>query len=337
MDQPTSVQIAEVCCLLMKGLARTDVRRETGVGRNTIEKVDKVLAAHGFTSSGGAGNATRKVISRSRGQKPRLDLQKMRELCRDFARDSRSIAVEMGCNDTSVIQHRKKFELEWAAQGIEIPKCVCGRQLRHSGLCPPLLRLRLLERGRRTSLTLSEEELREVERRFRAGDSMREIGAAVSMTGIQIDQYARRTFTPDSKAERLKAKELRRLATREAKKRASALRPLWPNATDPKKDALFAAIDQSVPRAIEPCLRDDITSQAYLEVLEGTIDRGALREGVKRVQSRVYANFAGRWGTISLDQPARVGDIALCEMIADPGPSPFELTEQRQSDRRKIS
>ncbi|AHE52810.1 hypothetical protein NX02_05355 [Sphingomonas sanxanigenens DSM 19645 = NX02] len=73
-----------------------------------------------------------------------------------------------------------------------------------------------------------------------------------------------------------------------------------------------------VPRTIDRALRDDMISEAYLQVLEGRIKGNATPTDMKKVISGVFRRFANKWGDVSLDEPVSAGsDTLLRDMIPE--------------------
>jgi hypothetical protein len=160
----------------------------------------------------------------------------------------------------------------------------------------------MVEAGIASVCTLEAETQKDVRDRLLRGETMRSIAERVNLKKEQIHSFLR-TFDADERQQRraaLKTTAGRRRAEKLSRKIA---RPL---ATNPAIDSLYARISAAIPRGIDPALREDMISEAYVESLEGLIREENFLQGVRKVRGRVFRAFANPWGDISLD--ATLGD-----------------------------
>lgn len=283
--------LADVCARLLNGESRTSITKRWGIGGTTMNSMTETLRRHGL-----------KVEARPA---PRFDANREDELHRLFrttTRSNREISATTGIPLSTVNGSRRRFNLEVVKSGEELPRCECGQYLHHARLCWARHRQNMKNAGIASVRTLAPEVAEDVRRRLLRGETMRSIAERVSLKKEQIHSFLR-TFTAEERQQRELA-----FRTSAGRRRARALarKIARPHATNPSSDPLYARISAAVPRGIDPALRDDMISQAYLEVLEGQLKEDRLAEGVKKVRGRIFQAFANPWGNVSLD--AALGD-----------------------------
>lgn len=211
----------------------------------------------------------------------------------------RQIAVATGLGQQAVCIAAKPFIAIMRATGT-LPSCECGQPRFHPRICsrtagpggtpdtPEML-------ARRAAVIAA----------IMKGDTYKAIGAIFSIDRASVRKYLR--FLTPAQRERRKSLERARLA--EAKTRVS--RPI--------RDRLYRRIASYVPRWLDHHLHDDVTSEAYLALLDGTIAEADLRENVERFARVARDSFASKWGHRSLN--ARLftdSDSTLADFIPDP-------------------
>ncbi|WP_324748815.1 hypothetical protein SH591_08840 [Sphingomonas sp. LY54] len=281
-----AAEIADVCARLIIGESRRSIIKLYGIGSDTVARIEDALRKGGVT-----------LAKRSRGP---IDAQQhalVQELLRTTSKSNREIAAETGVSHGTVAIARHRFNIELVQAGGELPRCDCGQYLHHPRLCWARQRQNMMNAGMRSLVTMEPEMRADVRRRLLGGEAMRTVAERVGLKRSQILSFVQ-TFTRDEREQRKAA-----FRVGAGRRRADALRRsiTKPKATDPTTDPLYARISAAVPRGIDCTLRDDMISQAYLEVLEGRIKEDQLADGVKKVRGRIFQAFANPWGNLSLD------------------------------------
>ncbi|MBB4857207.1 transposase [Novosphingobium chloroacetimidivorans] len=81
---------------------------------------------------------------------------------------------------------------------------------------------------------------------------------------------------------------------------------------------LFARIRRAVPSGLEQSLRDDVTSELYLAVLQGDITIDAIERHARTYVGRAFTLWASAFGPQSLDAPLGTDDDrSLADLIGD--------------------
>jgi len=282
----TAAAIADVCARLINRESKTSIQKRAGMGGSTIDRIIAALQEHGLALDGYVA--------------PRFDADRearLHELFRTTNMSNRRIVGETGVPLSTVNKSRERFNLALVQAGGELPRCGCGQYLHHPRLCWARTLDSMKRKGVASVHTLEPETKADVHRRLLMGQTARSIAERVGLSKALVRSYLR-TLTREERQQREAA-----FRTNAGRRRAAsaAKRIARPFATNPTSDPLYAAIAAAVPRAIDPALRDDMISQAYLEVLEGRLTKDQLVEGVKKVRSRIFQAFANPWGNLSLD------------------------------------
>lgn len=84
-------------------------------------------------------------------------------------------------------------------------------------------------------------------------------------------------------------------------------------------DPLYQEIEQLVPSGLPPDIRDDVISELFLAVLDGSLSRDRLQSGGRAIMDRAIDNCgACRWTALrSLDAPITESGMTLADIIAD--------------------
>ncbi|MEG3176156.1 hypothetical protein U1872_07950 [Sphingomonas sp. RB3P16] len=286
----TVTRVAELCARLINRESQASIGRTMGVHSKTLEKAIKALRAHGVAIE------TRKPSRLSPEREARLH-----NLFRSTLMSNRAIVAETGVALESVNKSRRRFNAEVLKSGGELPKCDCGQDLHHARMCWVRHRQHMKNSGIRSVVTLSNEDQIEVRNRLLAGDTVRSVAERFGLPKMSVGGFLRSLSSDDRRVRN--DTFLVAAARRRASKLADSISR--PRATNPAADPLYAEIAKSVSRRIDPALRDDMISQAYLEVLEGRLDPKHLREGMRKVRGRVFSAFANPWGNLSIDAPTR--------------------------------
>lgn len=294
----TAAALTDVCARLIKQESKTAIQKQTGMGGTTLNKMLDELRRHGLVAE------ARPAV--------RLDAERearLHELFRTTALSNRDIERETGVCLSSVNKSRTRFNYELVKAGGELPKCDCGQYLHHARICWARLHENMKAHGVRSVHTLDPAVKADVHRRLVLGQTARSVAERAGLTKDLVRAYLR-NLTAEERLQRDLA-----FRTNAGRRRAAdaAKRIARPLATNPAHDPLYAEIAAAVPRGIDPALRDDMISQAYLEVLEGRLTKDRLAAGVKKVRGRMFQAFANPWGNLSLD--AALGDDAGRSMI----------------------
>lgn len=84
------------------------------------------------------------------------------------------------------------------------------------------------------------------------------------------------------------------------------------------KDTLYSRINAAVSRLLAADIRDDIISDTYLALLEGTLDESEIEARIKRFESRTIGTYASKWGPASLDEEIGDDGFSRLAFVADP-------------------
>lgn len=294
----TAAALADVCARLINRESKSSIQRLTGMGGTTIDKIIVALQKHGLALEGHPAH--------------RFDPERevrLHDLFKTTTLSNRQIVAETGVALSTVNKSRERFNVALVQAGGELPRCDCGQYLHHPRMCWARLHDTMKRSGVASVHTLEPEKKADVHRRLMMGQTARSIAERIGLTKALVQAYLR-TLTSEERQQReaaFRTSAGRRRAAKAAKKIAR------PHAINPASDPLYAEISAAVPRAIDPALRDDMISQAYLEVLEGRLTKDRLAAGVKKVRGRIFQAFANPWGNLSLD--AVLGDEAGRSMI----------------------
>ncbi|MEG3178167.1 hypothetical protein U1872_18145 [Sphingomonas sp. RB3P16] len=296
-------RIAELCARLIKRESQSSIKREMGMHGKSVQTAIDTLRAHGVEIE---------TIAPSRfspEQEARLhDMFSSTEL------SNRAIVARTGLQLDTVNKSRRRFNAGVVRSGGVLPKCDCGQDLHHARMCWVRHRQHMKDRGIRSVVTLSIDDQGEVRNRLLAGEAVRLVAEHFGLPKMSVGGFLRSLNSDDRRVR--EDTFLVATARRRAAKLANAISN--PQATNPTADPLYAEIAKSVSRRIDPALRDDMISQAYLEVLEGRLDPQHLREGMRKVRGRVFSAFANPWGNMSIDAPTREdGSGSWVENIPD--------------------
>ncbi|MDB5583356.1 MAG: hypothetical protein JWR80_8532 [Bradyrhizobium sp.] len=284
----TVALVAEVCARLINRESQMSVQKCTGLAGGTIKKAIAALRAHGIVVE------TITAVRFDAAKETRLH-----EIFRTTQLSNRDIEKATGVSLTTVNKSRGRFNAELVRKGGDLPQCECGQYLHHARMCWARHRQHMKDHGVRAVVTLEPFEQEHVRRRLLAGVTMRSEAERTGLPKMSIGSFLR-TFTPEERRRRDDSFVIASARRRAVKLTRSIARP---RATNPTADPLYAKIACAVPRGIDPALRDDMISEAYLEVLEGRLDPKHLREGVKKVRGKIFRTFANPWGNRSLDAP----------------------------------
>lgn len=288
----TAGRVAEICARLINNESQTSIQRHTKVGSYTIGRIVAALREHGVP-----------LETIARGTLDNVRKAELHKMFSTTLMSNRQITLALKIKLDTVNRHRKLFNAAELRAGRELPKCDCGQYLHHPRLCWARNHQQMKARGMRSIVTLGAEQQEDVRRRLLRGETLRSIAALVS-----VPKYGVRNFLARLSIEERRERQDCFLVTAARRRAAKMARELSrPKATNPNIDPLYAQIAKAVPRGIDPALRDDMISQAYLEVLEGKLDTSRLAEGVRKIRGRVFKAFANPWGAASLNALASDG------------------------------
>ncbi|MDB5688461.1 MAG: hypothetical protein JWL91_337 [Sphingomonas bacterium] len=187
------------------------------------------------------------------------------------------------------------------------PQCGCGRDRFHPYGCVDSY-VKSGRNGEMPGRTVTEAEeltgirLRAIEM-IKAGDRWKHIDAAIGRSKGCARKYLR-FMTAEDVAARTALDATRRDSLRRESKGGRAKRPKAPVfAPTPIRDALYLRIAAAVPRWPSPALRDDIISEIYLAVLDGSLREDDVVSSAKVYASRVSLRLENSRATRSLDEP----------------------------------
>jgi hypothetical protein len=202
----------------------------------------------------------------------------------------RSIAAKLGINYCTMRPYAGPLIALMRAAGT-LPSCGCGKERFHKYPC---IISRQICPERRDAI-VSE---------ITTGELYRDIGVKFGIGRLSARNYLR-YLTPAQRRRRL---DLQRSRRPEA---AAEARPFGDN--------LYARIATAVPRWLTNATRDDVISEIYLAVLEGTLDAAAIEANVARFARAGAAAYESKFGPRSLDE-RRFDDSerTLAETIPDP-------------------
>ncbi|CCW15777.1 hypothetical protein EBBID32_1050 [Sphingobium indicum BiD32] len=211
----------------------------------------------------------------------------------------RQIAVAMDLGNQAVSRAAKPFIAIMQATGT-LPLCQCGQPRFHPRICgrtagvggkadtPEML-------ARRASVIAA----------IMTGETYMEIGTRFGIDSSAVRQYQRH-LTPAQRDRRKAMERARRMETA-------------PSVSRPIRDHLYRRIASYVPRWLDQHLHDDVTSEAYIALLDGTISEADLRENVERFARVARDSFASKWGHLSLNAKMFAdSDATLADLIPDP-------------------
>jgi transposase-like protein len=109
-----------------------------------------------------------------------------------------------------------------------------------------------------------------------------------------------------------------------------------PSFATPFKDEAYARIARAVSRFLPADIRDDVISDAYVALLEGTLAEADIETRIRRFENRVIGSFANKFGALSLDEGrGEDGTFSLMQTIADPSAAvAFDLALYRGFEAR---
>lgn len=116
-------------------------------------------------------------------------------------------------------------------------------------------------------------------------------------------------------------------ATRETEKKACPTRPF--------SDGLYARIASAVPRNMSDATRDDIISEMYLAVTDGTLREDDIEANARRFSSSAIGLWESKFGPRSIDVPMfDDGSKTLADVLPDPAAlAAFAALDEMQAGR----
>lgn len=288
MRRPIVVaKYAEIVAGLLSGQSIAAVHIRTGVSYSSVRNFAKALIAQSVPIS---IRAPTRADPQKRAQ--------IVELINANDLSNRAIAKVVGCSLDVVNKVRLKQRAQQLANGGEVPTCGCGRVLHHPYGCRYRRARDQIAAGNQCVAALSAEEQGSIRTQLLAGTPLPRIAQLHNFPKQKIQTFLN-GLSDEDKAVRKAA-----VLTRNARKRAMRLADAVPKpvSTNPLNDPLYSEIARYVSHRIDPALRDDMIMEAYVEVMEGKLDRSALRDGMRSIRRRVFNGFANRWGHLSLDE-----------------------------------
>lgn len=214
------------------------------------------------------------------------------------------LARVLSLNPITITPRVRKFREELIASGRN-RQCACGRPAYHSKACSARAS------ARRGGAVVSLDTVERVRRLLLANLTKEQIMRREGLTVGQVALIMKTHLTPAEK-------EARQAVTRS---RAALLRGKIERVGSDilaRRDTLFNRISDLVPRGIDPALRDDAISEAYVAVLEGEVEEEHLAANVKKFVNAAYRDYASKWGPLSLDMAMSEDDErSHIEMIED--------------------
>lgn len=186
------------------------------------------------------------------------------------------------------------------------PKCGCGRDRFHPYGCTDSY-----AKGARddcfpghtkaeTAILLARREA--IIDAIMTGDTYSDIEQRLGMSKKSARKYLR-FMTPAQIAQRKRMEEARGIKTGEAR---------------PFRDALYARIASAVPRWVTDVTRDDIISEMYVAIREGTLREDDIEANAQRFATKAVAMWESKFGPRSLDVPLfEDGNTTLGDTIPD--------------------
>jgi len=203
-----------------------------------------------------------------------------------------TIAAKIGVDRSTVLKHARPMHGELAAQGVT---CGCGRVLGHRYRCsarPAKVRNELSPSQRKVAMAS-----------LLRGDSPATATNAVGLArGVRacVDRLLR-SLDCAQRAERDRAIQQRL-------KRRRLLH-------DAK---LMARMESSVPRNLEPALRDDVIAELRLALVDGDVVPSEIEAAAERYARRAIARWQSKFGPRSLDEKMTGdSDLTLSGIIGD--------------------
>lgn len=131
-----------------------------------------------------------------------------------------------------------------------------------------------------------------------------------------------RFLTPEQIEERERAIELRGPISpnrRGGKSKTAKAIKLKSEPVRPFRDALYARIASAVPRNMSDATRDDIISEIYLAVSEGTLSEDDIEANARRFSNAAIGMWESKFGPRSIDVPMfEDGTATLADLLPDP-------------------
>jgi len=221
----------------------------------------------------------------------------------------RQIARDLGVSPYVVRRHAGPLISDMRRAGT-IGQCACGKERFHQRGCKAIAKL-----ARRPA---SPPEV--VARRaailadMMSGETLRAIASRYGVHHTAISQK-RRFLTEEQRAQRVAAH-----AARKARRKTS--QRSWGPPIRPERDPLYCRVSAALPTWLHPQLRDDVTSEMILAILEGTIAEADIRAHAKRFANAATAEYRSKWAPISLESAMFDG---AGETLADSIPDPSAL------------
>lgn len=205
------------------------------------------------------------------------------------------------------------------------PKCGCGRDRFHPYGCTDSYS-KGMRKGTVPGRT-AEQAAEVLGRRQRvidmllAGCRFVDINSAMGFKHKDARKYLR-FLTPDqitARADAIKARGPIPAKQRPKKAGKAKGATAVPEPVRPFSDPLYARISAAVPRWLTPATRDDVISEMYIAICDGTLREDDIEARAKRFASVAAAQFESRYGPISIDMPRwDQGGTTIGECIPDP-------------------
>lgn len=207
----------------------------------------------------------------------------------------RQIAAALDLDPVTARNAARPFVALMRATGT-LGTCACGRERFHPYGCRAQPgRPSVFSPARRDALVAA----------IMTGDGYHDIARKMRV-GRQTLRRVLATMTPDQRA--------RRKALEMARRGSGTNCPSLPT-----KDTLYRRIADAVPPWLDHHLRDDVISETYIAVMEGTIADRDLGKHVQRFARVARDSFTSKWGHRSLDAKLFAdGNATLADFIADP-------------------
>lgn len=205
------------------------------------------------------------------------------------------------------------------------PQCGCGKDRFHPYGCADSYKKSWPEdcipgRTRAESAVLYERR-RVIIEMLAAGDRFCDIDARFGLSKGSAKSNLR-FMSPEQREGRGLAVERRKAAEKKArakKAKASKVKGPDPEPVRPFRDRLYSEIASAVPRWLSPALREDVISEMYVAICDGTLDRSDIAARAKRFATTAQRQFESKYGPVSIDLPRwETGSATIGDCIPDP-------------------
>jgi len=154
-----------------------------------------------------------------------------------------------------------------------------------------------------------------------AGERLCDIDQCLGMSKGGAKNYVRFMSSEQLEA-RTAAVEKRNAAARKSRAKRPKLSKAKtpdPEPVRPFRDTLYAQLAGAVPRWLSPALREDVISEMYVAICDGTLDRDDIAAKAKRFASVAQRQFESKYGPVSIDLPRwETGGATIGDCIPDP-------------------